>query len=97
MASEDKIKSYHIFISYRVATDGPLAERLADKLQLKALPNDPQLHVTCFFDQQNLKAGEAYYDDLRRGGCCDCWASVGCLCCDIYTDQVFSKVAFSYL
>lgn len=36
-------KSYHIFISYRVASEGALAEKICDKLQQLEVEREPGL------------------------------------------------------
>lgn len=67
-------KYYHIFISYRVKTDLPLAEALCNALQRSLhrlpLPEGGHVAVKCFFDKQDLVAGKdwkkGFLDGLHR-------------------------------
>jgi len=49
---------YDIFISYRVRTEAPLAEKICDKLQQIELPIGRR--IICFLDKQNLVPGEVF-------------------------------------
>ncbi|KAJ3040329.1 hypothetical protein HK097_002583, partial [Rhizophlyctis rosea] len=54
-------KKFHIFISYRVKTDGLLAERLNDKLENQTFKdNNTPIQIRCFLDKNDLIHGSAY-------------------------------------
>lgn len=57
-------RSYHFFVSYRVASDANLADKLADKLSLQSLPKEERMRVRVFLDRQSLSAGENYADEI---------------------------------
>lgn len=64
-------KYYHIFISYRVATDAALAKSLCAALQESRrylpLTAGESVTVRCFFDQQNLKKGKDWREGFLNG------------------------------
>jgi hypothetical protein len=63
-------KFYHIFISYRVATDKELAEKLCEALQSsrRRLPwKRQEMVITCFWDKQDLVAGKNWRDGFLNG------------------------------
>ncbi|KAJ1561547.1 hypothetical protein HK405_003581, partial [Cladochytrium tenue] len=60
-------KAHHVFISYRVRTDGVLAEMLCDKLKSQVVegnPNGRQLHAHVFLDKEELTSGRKYEDQF---------------------------------
>jgi len=61
------LKSFHVFVSYRVATDAALAERVTDKLQQKSVGTDSNCRFRCFLDKQNLKVGEEWKQGFLSG------------------------------
>ncbi|KAJ3105190.1 hypothetical protein HK100_003932, partial [Physocladia obscura] len=62
------IKTFHVFISYRVNTDADLAEKLCDKLQAMVILNEQrEIRFRCFLDKQNLTVGHDYEDQFLDG------------------------------
>lgn len=60
-------KKHHVFISYRVASEAALAEKLCDKLQQFDITSEGSLRVRCFLDKQSLRAGEEWEQGFRLG------------------------------
>jgi TIR domain len=60
-------KKTHVFISYRVASEAELAEKLCDKLQQHDIASEGNLRVRCFLDKQSLRAGEEWEQGFRLG------------------------------
>ncbi|KAI8854885.1 hypothetical protein BC829DRAFT_104608 [Chytridium lagenaria] len=61
-------KRFHMFISYRVKTDGHTAERLCDKLQSCSILNEQKdFRLRCFLDKQNLTGGQNYKTQFMDG------------------------------
>lgn len=51
-------KLFHIFISYRVATDAPIAERICRELQGRTVAHKSTVYkIKCFWDQQDIEEG----------------------------------------
>ena len=61
----DRRKKYHIFISYRVATDAKLAEFLCYKLQQHFLSTGHR--VRAFWDKQDLQDGQDWEKSFIKG------------------------------
>lgn len=71
-AAELPKKMFHIFISYRVASDALLAERLCDKLQQQDICQEKKIRVKCFLDKQNLVSGENWEQGFLNGLASSC-------------------------
>ena len=59
------LKFYHIFISYRVATDSDLAEDLCKRLQGVEL--EEGMYVKCYFDRQDISDGVNWKNSFLTG------------------------------
>ena len=53
---EKRKKDYHVFISYRVATDSDLSEQLCNRLQTEFV-DDSGMPIKCYFDRQDIRDG----------------------------------------
>ncbi|KAJ3350863.1 hypothetical protein HDU83_009391 [Entophlyctis luteolus] len=61
-------KDYHFFVSYRVNTDGDLAERITDKLQQLSIATEKRdVRLKGFFDKQNLVSGVDFTTQFLTG------------------------------
>ena len=64
------LKLFHIFISYRVRTDGPLAKKLCTALQNQLVDWDSakgwQVQVKCFWDAQDITNGSDWKETFLQ-------------------------------
>eukprot|EP00736_Rhodelphis_marinus_P009817 Rmarinus@m.27117 len=65
MCGEGSLKSFHVFINYRVNTDAAMAEKICDKLQL--LDVERNVRLRCFLDKQNIRDGHDWRVEFIEG------------------------------
>eukprot|EP00035_Acanthoeca_spectabilis_P005576 m.115291 g.115291 ORF g.115291 m.115291 type:complete len:1388 (-) comp13086_c0_seq2:452-4615(-) len=58
-------KSFHVFISYRVASDAALARRVCRALQ--GLEVEPRLTLNCYLDQKDIESGTDWEASFMTG------------------------------
>ena len=58
-------KSYHVFISYRVASDAALARRVCRQLQGREVETGVALH--CYLDQKDIESGTDWEKSFMTG------------------------------
>eukprot|EP00040_Diaphanoeca_grandis_P017549 m.91691 g.91691 ORF g.91691 m.91691 type:complete len:1252 (+) comp26492_c1_seq1:389-4144(+) len=59
------VKTFHIFISYRVASDASLARKLCRLLSQMVVEDDEEL--ICFLDQKDIESGSNWENSFMQG------------------------------